>query len=393
MSNATRIWSASRNPQGLSEIEVASGIVVGQGSGKRFPTGVGNDPMGVLRELARAALSTPPCVVAFSGGRDSSALLAFLLDVARRDGLPEPIAVTARWDDDEASDESAWQEEVIRTIGAEQWEILRPGNDLDLLGEEATSSLEAMGLMWPAPAYALRPLFRQAKGGVLLSGEGGDEAFGLYPYGRLWQSIRSHSLPRQSDVRALVLGCLPRPVRRWRWKKIRPAYQTWLSTGGFDLVSEAMADDGADDPLRWGPYQVISRRRRAMDLTLGTLESLAEIEGARYQGPFLDEGFLAALGHWGGSFGRGDRTDVMSTLFADVLPGPILSRVSKASFAGVFWGAESRRFASEWDGTGLPLEFIKPDALRAAWQAPVPVYGAALPLHAAWLASQLLENP
>lgn len=393
MNPSNRVWTSALNPQALTEIEVASGIVVGQGNGPLFESDRRSDPLLVLREKAREALATPPCVVAFSGGRDSSALLAFLLDVARSDGLPEPIAVTARWDDDVASDESAWQEEVITTIGAHEWEIVRPGTDLDLLGDEARSVLQAHGLFWPAPAYALRPLFRLAKGGVLLSGEGGDEAFGLYPYGRLWQSVRARQLPRQIDLRALALGCLPRAVRRWRWRTIRPAYQTWLSDSALKETSTAMADDGADDPLRWGSYQVISRRRRAMDLTLGTLQMLAQMEGARYEGPFLDETFLAALGAWGGNFGRGDRGDVMTSLFANVLPGPILTRVSKASFGGVFWGPESRRFAEEWDGTGLPLDMINPDALRSAWLAPVPVYGAALPLQAAWLSSQKHQNP
>ena len=97
-------------------------------------------PLAVLRDRARSLLSCPPCVVAFSGGRDSSALLALLVGVANREGLPEPIAVTARWDEDRASDETSWQEEVIATLGVQHWEVIRPGSDLDLLGGEATWS-------------------------------------------------------------------------------------------------------------------------------------------------------------------------------------------------------------------------------------------------------------
>jgi tRNA(Ile)-lysidine synthase TilS/MesJ len=81
-------------------------MVVGQGDGHRFPVDSGSHPASALRAIARSVLATPPCVVAFSGGRDSSALLALLVDEARRAGLPEPVAVTARWDEDEASDES-----------------------------------------------------------------------------------------------------------------------------------------------------------------------------------------------------------------------------------------------------------------------------------------------
>jgi Asparagine synthase len=387
------VWYPGANPTRLSELEVASGLVVGQGDGPRFTADRSADPVTVLRDLARGWLSTPPCVVAFSGGRDSSALLALLVDVARRDGLPQPIAVTARWDDDEASDETEWQEQVIATIGAEHWEIIRPGTDLDLLGVEATSALEQLGLMWPAPAYSLRPLIRQAVGGVFLSGEGGDEAFGLWAYGRLWSSLRSHQVPRQGDLRALALGCTPRPLRRMRWHHNVPPYQDWLRPDALHQVGKAMADDRADDPLRWDRYQGVSFRRRATDLTLRSLEGLCELEGSRYIGPFLGEPFLASLAGWGGALGRGDRTAVMTALFSDVLPGPVLARISKATFGGVFWGPKARSFAHQWDGTGLSGDLVDAEALRRAWLAPVPVYGSALPLQAAWLFDRARQHP
>jgi asparagine synthase (glutamine-hydrolysing) len=334
--------------------------------------------------MARSLLATPPCVVAFSGGRDSSALLAVLADVARRDGLPPPIAVTARWDDDEASDETGWQEVVIKAVGVDDWEIIRPGTDLDLLGRGATDILGRGGLMWPAPAYALMPMIELAAGGVFLSGEGGDEALGLWPYGRLWSSIRSRHVPRHSDLRALALGCCPRAVRRWRWQHNFPPYQSWLRPEAFRRMAVSLADDQANDPLRWDRYQVMSRGRRGADLTERTLEGLCALAGSRFVAPFLDRTFLSSLAAWGGRLGGGDRTEVMTALFADLLPEAVLSRTSKASFGGVFWGPESRRFAEEWDGTGLDGDLIDPAALRRAWMAPVPVYGSALPLHAAW---------
>jgi hypothetical protein len=378
-------WNGAANPAGLTELEVAAGMVVGQGQGPRFVADPRIGPLGVLRQRAASLLASPPCVVAFSGGRDSSALLAFLIDVARREGLPEPIAVTARWDEDEASDESVWQEEVAATVGVREWEVIRPGTDLDLLGEQATTALTDLGLMWPAPAYALRPMIRLAAGGSFVTGEGGDEAFGLWPYGRLWSTVRSGRIPRTWDVRALALGLAPRALRRRRWQHNLPPYQTWLRPDALRHMGEALADDQADDPLSWGRYQGVSRRRRAMDLTVRTLEGLCALEGSRYVGPFLDERFLAALAAWGGPLGRGDRTEVMTSLFEGVLPGPILARVSKASFGGVLWGPASRQFAEEWDGTGLAGELVDTDALRSAWRAPVPVYGSALPLQAAWL--------
>jgi len=382
------LWNPAANPDGLTELEVAAGLVVGQGDGPPFSPDPSVLPVAALREASIALLSTPPCVVAFSGGRDSSALLAVLTDVARSEGLDEPIAVTARWEDDQASDESDWQEQVARAIGVRHWEILRPGTDLDLLGDEAISALDRIGLVWPPPSYAMLPMMRLAAGGVFLTGEGGDEAFGLWPHGRLWADVRRHRLPGRSDLRTLALGCMPRPVRRRRWQHNLPPYQTWLREEAFVRLARDLADDQADDPLRWDHYQVISRRRRAVDLTLHSLERLCALCNSRFVAPFVDERFLASLAAWGGHRGQGDRTAVMTALFSDFLPRPILSRTGKASFGGVFWGPASRRFAAAWDGSGLSVELVDPEALRRAWLGVLPVYGAALPLQAAWLHSR-----
>ena len=40
------------------------------------------------------ALRRPPCLVSFSGGLDSSALLAVATAVARREGLDDPVPAT-----------------------------------------------------------------------------------------------------------------------------------------------------------------------------------------------------------------------------------------------------------------------------------------------------------
>ncbi len=381
------VWFPPANPAGLTELDVASGVVVGQDHGTSRPGFVhpGPDPMTRLAELAVELLATSPCVIAFSGGRDSSALLAFFVDVARRHGLDEPIAATARWDGDVASDEREWQEQVIGAIGVQNWEIIRPGDDLDLLGDEAVGALLGQGLMWPPPAYAFRPMVRRAVGGVIVSGEGGDEAFGLYPHGRFWDAIRHRRVPLRPDWVAAVMACTPRPYRRRHWERKVPPYQSWLLPEARERFARQLADE-MDEPIRWDRYQVVNRSRRAVGLTLRTLDAISALDGARYAGPLLDTAFLSGLATWGGSFGRGDRTAVMTALFGDLLPAPVLARTGKASFGGVFWGPASRRFAEEWDGTGLDGRLVDAEALRAEWLSPVPVYGSALPLHAAWLA-------
>jgi hypothetical protein len=355
-------------------LDVAAGVVVGQGPDpfSSGDPGKGRNPSARLVSLASTLLAEPPCVIAFSGGRDSSVLLALFVDVAR-------------WDDDEASDERQWQEQVVSSIGAKNWEILRPGTDLDLLGVEAVTALGRQGLMWPPPAYAFLPMIRRAAGGTFVSGEGGDEAFGLWPHARFWSAVRHRRIPVRADLAAAVVGCAPRGYRRYRWERALPPYQSWLQPGALAAFGRQLADDQADDPLWWNRYQQVSRRRRAVGLTLATLDGLCASHGTRYSAPLLDTGFLQALGAWGGYRGRGDRTGVMIQLFGDLLPATVLSRTSKASFGGVFWGPESRQFAEEWDGSGLDSRLVDVEALRQAWLSPVPVYGSALPLHAAWL--------
>src|ERR1039458_2402778 len=114
-------------------------------------------PLDVLFEEEHRILSRGHCVVAFSGGRDSSVLLRVLLHVARRDGFEEPTAMTARWPGDVAAEESECQDHVVRELKVKHWEIITPGTDFDPLGPLATGLLRAHGLLWPAPAVIFVP--------------------------------------------------------------------------------------------------------------------------------------------------------------------------------------------------------------------------------------------
>lgn len=97
--------------------EAAPGILVGQGDGPRVPVGSGGRPS--LHRPIRVGDAT--VLPVSSGGRDSFALLAILVDEARRAGLSKPVAITARLDEDEASDECAWSEEAVRATDVAQW--------------------------------------------------------------------------------------------------------------------------------------------------------------------------------------------------------------------------------------------------------------------------------
>ena len=101
-------------PYRMSELDILFGAVCRALPGPLEPLPPsGPTPRTVLEEILVEELSARPCMVSFSGGRDSSALLAVALEVARQHGLPEPVAFTLRYPGDTDAEESAWQQLVI----------------------------------------------------------------------------------------------------------------------------------------------------------------------------------------------------------------------------------------------------------------------------------------
>src|SRR5262245_66597824 len=68
----------------------------------------GPNPLAALEKAVLPALRRPPCLVSFSGGRDSSAVLAAATRAAGREGLPPPIPITLRVRNAPMAEESEW---------------------------------------------------------------------------------------------------------------------------------------------------------------------------------------------------------------------------------------------------------------------------------------------
>ena len=387
-------WAQGPNPFGLTELDVATGHVFGQVDAP-WPEGpeIDGGPLDVLFDEARRILGRGRCVVAFSGGRDSSALLACFLHVARRDGFEEPTAITARWPGDAAAEESEWQDHVAQGLKVKRWEIITPGTDFDLLGPLATGLLRAHGLLWPAPAVVFLPMIDTVGDGVLVTGDGGDEVFGLWGMGRIWSAVRQGRRLR-SAVRPVLGGAMPDWLRRRRALSAAEPYQSWLTPEARTSHREALAAEAvAVAPLWWPDYLRAVNSDRGLHLAERAYATICADRGGSLATPLKSPAFLSALARCGGRLGLGDRTSAMRALFSPLLDDTVLSRASKATFAGVHWGPASRQFAKDWDGTGVPVRWVDVDALRAAWCAPTPVYGGALPLHAAWLATNPEVGP
>jgi hypothetical protein len=344
-------------------------------------------PREVLADLLRHGLARPPCFVAFSGGRDSSAVLAVATALARAEGLDDPIPVTELYPDIPESDESDWQRRMIDHLGLGEWIRLTFHHENDLLGDTACQGLLDRGLIWP-PALQIKPnTLRSLSPGILLTGEGGDEAFGPRRAAAWAHLSRRTSVPRPAALRGAVESVLPRPVRlRRAARELRNAgLQPWLKPAIAEDHIRLLAQDLTSEPLRWDRAMTWLTRRRAAAATSHNYRLVAAEHGISLMEPLLDPAFLRAWGRVGGRFGFPGRTSAMRTLFGDVLPAAVVERGDKALFNRAFLGESTRRFALTWDGTGLDEHLVDAERLRQEWLAERPSAISSVLLQAAWL--------
>ena len=329
--------------------------------------------------------------MSFSGGRDSSLVLAVAAGVARREGLPLPIPVTVRPAGDADTEEHEWQERVVSHLGLDDWERVAIGEELDCVGPEAQKILLRHGVLWPANVHFHLPQLEQAAGGSVLTGIGGDEVFSDSGWERVRLLLAGKVRPTPRDVLRLGLAFAPQAVKRRRFMERNEVELDWLTPAAQAEIGAALAGEAASEPLGW-------RRRfgwllglRYLDIGTRSLGLLARDWDVEMHHPFLDRTFVGALAALPRGRRFAGRTEALSELFASVLPAGLESRSSKAAFAETLWGARSRAFASSWDGSGVDPGIVDVDALRRRWQ----VDGEAGPhtlLQALWLERQDAER-
>ena len=380
-------------PAPLAPLEVATGLVAG-----REPVAAplplvrkGGGPMAALEDVIRPALQRPPCLVSFSGGRDSSVILAVATRLSRREGLPLPVPATIRFRNARFAEESVWQELVVRHLGLDEWLRLEFDAELDTVGPFATAALRRHGLLWPFNSFFHAPLLEAARGGSLLSGVGGDEVFFTqWSLAVGWSMLTGRLRPTRRRVKTvglnLGLSLAPMAVRR----AVQGSGKSlpWLRPDAQRAYVSAMADWESRAPLRfdacmrtwWWP----SRYLQLMRWSFITLASTWEVDAVH---AFSEPLFLAALADSVGWMGFPSRDDAMRRLFADVLPDEVLSRPMKAAFGEVFTSRHTREFVERWSGEGVDLELVDPEVLRATWSSPEPDGRSLQLLQAAWLAA------
>lgn len=356
--------------------DIASGTVLGVGPPTlRAVPPVAPDPLAALGRAVLPALRRPPCVVSFSGGLDSSLVLAVAVRMARWEGLPDPVPVTWRFTGAPRADESSWQDRVVAALGVgASWEILRADDDLDLIGPVAGRFLHRYGVRHPVNLHLHLPLLELAGGGSVLTGLGGDQVLSGW---RRPPPRSTRGPPGPGPVLARELSRRHRPRRLFPWLPAETARQ----------VNRALRAEQRAEPRRLGPRVAWHLRRRDLVITRSAFAAVAEDHDVTPVHPLLDHGFLDALTALAGRRHHTSRDGLLAEIVGDALPPEVTAPRRKAHFRDVFLRTPTREFVRSWDGTGADPELVDVAALRDTWSRwPIPGGTAAL-VQQLWLAT------
>lgn len=329
----------------------------------------------MLEDILREALSAGICYVTFSGGRDSSALLAVAVHVARRSGLSLPVPVTAVHPDAPASEESQWQHLVLSHLGISERLVVEMRGQQRLLSPSATAALGRRGAFWPEATALQGPLLAGLdRGASLVSGEGGDSIIAGGRAAAVRRALRTWP-PRRRLLRSAARAVVGEPP-----PSLTPA---WLTTEAAEVFRTRVA---GRERLRWNARTGEAIRDPAAQVLFTNVRaSIAEC-GLRPVLPFVDPAFGAALAREGGVLGFGGRGLTFQHLVGDLLPREVIFRTSKASFNDTRWGEVEREFARRWDGSGIDARWVDAELLRAEWLSDAPHPACDFLLHVAWTA-------
>ena len=378
------------DPIELSYLEVASGLVTGSAGSK--PLGnVGlrsADPRAALEKRVLAALRQPPCVVAFSGGLDSSAALALAASVARREDLPPPIAVTLRYVDVPEAEERKWQELVLRHLGLDEWETIDiHKEDMDMLGPLPRRYLSRHGLLWPANFYYLLPVMERARGGAFVTGWDGDGLFTWWRWAFIAALLKGRRPPTRRQLKTLPFAFLPHRLRLRAAERFTTMKVPWLTEGAEEEIVRSWARDMAEEPATWPRWVRWYGNHRAVQATARTFELLARDLETHRCDLFSGSAFLDAIAGSYRTTGPVDRNGAYERLFGDLLPRALLGRRDKAAITTGFWGEEATAFMQGWDGGGVDPSVVDVDTLKRYWQSEYPTDMLAPLVHETWLRS------
>jgi len=347
-------------------------------------------PRDVLERLVDAATTGRRTYVMFSGGRDSSAVLALATRLARTRGDDDPIPVTLRHPGVPEADETEWQEAVVGHLDLRGHRVIEVRGDQELLGASAQRAIRRRGAVWPSALQLREVAYGDLRDGVVLTGEGGDHVLTGQRVTPLRNVLARRRVPSRQEVRTVLKAVEPGFSARRRSGPARsPA---WLRGEAARVYSSTVEELGRER-MSWASATWESFAPRVNSVILHNVE-----EGIREYGldpltPFAHPEFRAALARSGGFWGYEGRTQAFRSLFGDLLPDAILSRRTKAAFNGARWGELEKEFARSWAGDCFDPEWVDSEALRREWLSDRPGPGSDYLIQLAWAASEGIATP
>jgi asparagine synthase (glutamine-hydrolysing) len=322
-----------------------------------------------LSNVIEPALASGRCFVAFSGGRESSWLLAVATAAARSRGFPDPVPLTFRFPESTPARSHENQERVVSHLGLGDWEHIHIDDDFEMLGSYARRALLGAGILFPSTLFVFLPMLDRTDGGWLLAGGGLADFFLYWRWAGLADVLARRRRPRKRDLRDLIeLG-----ARRSRTlpDSRRATTMPWLRERAAQEFDELARRRARHVPLG---FESAIREQRTHRCHLGTersLIALGESVGAHLMMPFRDDRFMAAFASAGGRRGFGNRMSTMERGVGHLLPPELRRRSDGRHPRQPYFGNASSEFVERWSGLGLDADVVNPDQLRATWASGV----------------------
>lgn len=373
-----------------SAFEVAAGWVDGLDRSTVVRSEGREAPAATLRHVLREELLRGPCIVPFSGGRDSSLVLAVACDVAREAGTELPTALTFRYPELPEAEESSWQDLVMEHLAGlgmrPDWRIRKITDEFDVVGPLVAPLLaQHRHVLWPQNIASAVAVAREASGATILSGEHGDEVLGLRRAALLAAAVRRRGRGlNHADLRALGWAATPGAGRATA-VRLGGATLPWLNAAGRRRWRRMRARDELAQPLRWDRAVRRSVAGRGARLGMATIRAVSAEAGSREVAVLGDERFIASFASAGGATGIPGRGAALRLLAADLLPETLIRRSSKASFNGSRFHRYSRELMRHAHALDEAERWVDPEGLRQAWAADIVHAGTAGLVQAAWL--------
>jgi asparagine synthase (glutamine-hydrolysing) len=343
----------------------------------------GVTPRDVLERALEPALAAGPVGVAMLGGTSSAIALAVAAAVARRDGYELPIPLSLTLSGEQMRDDAAYQERVVDHLGLRaRWERIDAEAELGLLGPQASAVLTAHGPQYPANVHWVRPLLRRLGGGTFVVAHGRGEVFDWWPYGPLWEALRSRRRPSRRVLALATRASLPPAGRVALARARRYEPLPWLTPEAQRRHRRALAE--MQPAVRWRTaFPQLRSQRCQVEIPRSYARVAAEF-GVEISMPWLSPEIGAALLAHSTDAGYAD-TEAGRRFFGDLLPSGLPLQRDRVAYGALYYGEQTRAFARSWSGAGLDEQLTDPAVLRALWSSDRHDWRTSALLQTAWL--------